>query len=593
MERGFLAGIFWGGVVGVGMLAVSSQTLERQQLSFPKPEAGQVEVPGGSEFDQARPESEPVLPGTEPAPAGEVITGVTPPEDAVETPPAFDTSSLDVPQPSLESPSGLGEVPAVVDDASVPEISETPRVGSESNLAAGPGTPTLEAPEAPVTSPGAETTSPDVAEAPASEGADIAGAEAGSAAPQPAPEVAALPRDAGEAAPAPSEAAPAVVSEDSAPVSPVSPDISEAPSLPGVRVPDAEAPPAEEDMADQPEPAQPEAPIVAEPAPAAPEEVVVDNPGPVPTPDVSDAPDSGGVVTVDGGDTQFFTPVDSLGDRAESVEVNRLPTVGDDSGGLPVVRRLPGTPVTEETEGEDVAALIVREETEEEAPEPGGPAIRAHAMDYDGADVGAVVSVVLLHDGASAMPASTIDRLPPTVAFAVEASAPNAAEIASAYRRAGREVVMIPSLPPNAAPQDVEVALSDNLSRIPEAVAIMDLSGDSFQSDRSAVSQVVAVIGDTGHGLITFPRGLNTAHQQAERAGLPAGLIFRVLDEDGETDDQIRRTLDRAAFRARQSDAVILVGHTRDGTIDTLAAWANDMDETISLAPVSVALTAE
>mgnify|MGYP001803593660 CR=1 FL=1 len=65
MGRGFLSGIFWGGIVGLVALFVSSQTLERQVLSFPQPAAAEVEVPGGSEFNQARPESDPVLPRTD------------------------------------------------------------------------------------------------------------------------------------------------------------------------------------------------------------------------------------------------------------------------------------------------------------------------------------------------------------------------------------------------------------------------------------------------------------------------------------------------------------------------------------------------
>jgi polysaccharide deacetylase 2 family uncharacterized protein YibQ len=219
-----------------------------------------------------------------------------------------------------------------------------------------------------------------------------------------------------------------------------------------------------------------------------------------------------------------------------------------------------------------------------------GPALSAFAMDYDAPEGTALVSVVLLHDGPEPLSDSDLRRLPPSVGFAVDAGAPNAAGVASEYRRAGREVVMIPSLPMGASPQDVEVALSVNLERIPQAVAVMDVSGSSFQSDREAVAQVVAVIGDTGHGLITFPRGLNTAHQQAERAGLPTGLIFRLLDDDNETDEQIRRTLDRAAFRARQSDAVILVGHVRPGTIVAVADWAADVGGDVTLAPVSAAL---
>ena len=51
-------------------------------------------------------------------------------------------------------------------------------------------------------------------------------------------------------------------------------------------------------------------------------------------------------------------------------------------------------------------------------------------------------------------------------------------------------------------------------------------------------------------------------------------------------------TLDRAAFRARQSDAVILVGRASPGTMAAITAWAADAvaGGDVALAPVSKAL---
>ena len=187
-----------------------------------------------------------------------------------------------------------------------------------------------------------------------------------------------------------------------------------------------------------------------------------------------------------------------------------------------------------------------------------------------------------------------MDVLPDTVAFAIDAGMPRAAIIASEYRALGREVVMIPSLPIAATPQDVEQALRVNFETVPEAVAVMDNSGDSFQSDRAAVAQVVDVVAVSGHGLITFPRGLNTAHQRAERAGVPTGLIFRDIDGGGESNEQIRRAMDRAAFRARQDEAVILVGRTSELTIEALQEWLlGNRAASVTLVPISAALQAD
>jgi uncharacterized protein len=104
------------------------------------------------------------------------------------------------------------------------------------------------------------------------------------------------------------------------------------------------------------------------------------------------------------------------------------------------------------------------------------------------------------------------------VSFAVDAGLVEAGTIADAYRAAGREILIVPTLPPGAAATDVEVALQVNLDVIPEAVALMDLPEGGFQAEREAVAQVVSAASATGHGLVTFPRGLNMAQQMAERA---------------------------------------------------------------------------
>ncbi len=153
-------------------------------------------------------------------------------------------------------------------------------------------------------------------------------------------------------------------------------------------------------------------------------------------------------------------------------------------------------------------------------------------------------------------------------------------------------MVLIPSLPVGATPQDVEQALRVNFETVPEAVALMDVADASFQTDRSAVQQVVDVVAASGHGLITYPRGLNAAHQQAQRMGVPTGLIFRDLDGVEETQEQMRRTMDRAAFRARQNPGVILMGTTSDATLAAVVEWAlGNRAESIVIAPVSAALS--
>ena len=183
LGRGFLAGIFWGGLVGLGLFLVSSQVVERQQLSLPKPEASPVEVPAGTEFDQARPETEPLVPNVETRPSSEAVSGVTPPADLVEAPPAFDTSSLEVPTPTVDAPGALGEVPEVVDGVEV-EVT-----GPGQSASADPVQGELAVPETPVDAPETETEAP--------EAAPLSEAE------EEAPDVAAVAPDAGQTGAAP------------------------------------------------------------------------------------------------------------------------------------------------------------------------------------------------------------------------------------------------------------------------------------------------------------------------------------------------------------------------------------------------------
>jgi polysaccharide deacetylase 2 family uncharacterized protein YibQ len=603
--RGFLSGIFWGGIVGLVALFVSSQTLERQVLSFPQPDAAEVEVPGGSEFNQARPEADPVMPGTDARPESDTAAGVAVPDETGTEPPALDTATLEVPVPATtqEAPEGLGDAPDAVSD-----ITEPP-AQADSSVAA-PSGDALVTPEEPGQAP--EAAVADVA-APTVDQSDDAAPEVtareDTAPGDDASEIAALP--ATETAPADTTAAtvPPVTGQTDAPVEPTVPDVPEQAPLPwetgagDTAIDEAPEAPKLPWMTDEPSlppvgSAAPDAPEVAgEPAPstddavsAAIEEALADANGSgtdEPTaPDEPDRPDP---------ESSVLQPVETFTEREEPVG----PDV-EGSDDLPVVRRFGDNTFVEDEEDapalatEDDAATDAGEAELAEAPdasEEPSAALQAFATDFEAPEGLPLMSIILVHQGDLTLQEDVLQVLPPYVGFAVDASLPNAAEIARAYRASGREVVMIPALPAGAAPQDIEQALAANFDLVPEAVAVMDVSGSSFQSDRAAVEQVVDVVSASGHGLITFPRGLNTAHQAAQRAGVPTGLIFRNIDGGSETQEQIRRTLDRAAFRARQDEAVILVGTTGATTLSALTEWLlGNRATTVAIAPVSAAL---
>ncbi|MGI9393770.1 MAG: divergent polysaccharide deacetylase family protein [Boseongicola sp.] len=545
MGRGFLAGIFWGGIVGLGLLFLSSQIMDRRELSFPRPEAAAVEVPAGTEFDQARPETEPVAPEAETRPESDTVAGVNPPEDAVETPPAFDTSSLEVPQPSIDGPQGLGDTPEVAEDVQIDVTG--PGDNDQGVTTVEPALPT---PEAPARAPATTTEAPTAVETESEGDTEVAMVS-------PTPEA---------------------TTEIATPKAPDATDSIE--SL----VPK----PVETETAKAPE------------APAA--------PATVEAPDAEETLNE--IIRPEGSDSEFIQPVEEITDRAPEVETDRLPRIGDaptteeaalpppdtaqeetepeantEQASLPVIRALPGASNEED-------ALVLPSEDD---PLPASaPALLKWRTAFENAGDLPLMSIVLVHEGGKALSAAELAGVPEVIAFGISAGQQDAGRIAADYRDAGREVVLIPSLPEGATPQDVEVALRVNFETVPEAVAVMDSSGESFQSDRAAVAQIVDVVATTGHGLITYPRGLNTAHQRAERSGVPAGLIFRDIDGDAQSNEQIRRAMDRAAFRARQDEAVILVGRTKPETLAALTEWAlGNRAASVTIAPISTALLGE
>jgi polysaccharide deacetylase 2 family uncharacterized protein YibQ len=153
---------------------------------------------------------------------------------------------------------------------------------------------------------------------------------------------------------------------------------------------------------------------------------------------------------------------------------------------------------------------------------------------------------------------------------------------------------MLTNLPSGASAADIEVDFGAYTRAIPEAIGVLDLGGNGFLRGPSTATQIAGIMSEHGFGLVTPSKGLNSAQKAASREGVPAALLFRELDEDGENPSVIRRYLDRAAFRAAQEGSVIMLGHTRPDTIEALVLWAlEDRAASVALAPVSVVLTAQ
>ncbi len=223
------------------------------------------------------------------------------------------------------------------------------------------------------------------------------------------------------------------------------------------------------------------------------------------------------------------------------------------------------------------------------------PPIDRFARAFDNAAGKPLFAVVLIDTGDPLIDRTALAAIPFPVTFALDPSAPSAALAASIYRAAGQEVVMLATgLPAGATAADVEVSFGAHEAALPEAVAVMDLEAGGFQGDRPLSTLVVPVLAGQGRGLLSWDRGLNAASQVARREGLRSGVIFRRLDGEGEPVAQMRRYLDRAAFKAAQDGRVIVAGETRANTVAAILEWAVEgRASTVALAPLTATLRAE
>jgi len=262
--------------------------------------------------------------------------------------------------------------------------------------------------------------------------------------------------------------------------------------------------------------------------------------------------------------------VPKITNLAPNVKTNRLPTIGG----------------TAEADAVEVG--------QEVTPEADKGALSTHAMAFENPDAKPMLSVVLIDDPQHPVSDDVLSHLPFALSFAVDAVRDDAHAVAGRYRAAGFEVLMLTNLPFGANATDVEVAFGAYTRAIPEAVGVLDLGANGFLRGPSTATQIAGIMSDKGYGLITPSKGLNSAQKAAMREGVPAALLYRELDEDGEKPSVIRRYMDRAAFRAAQEGSVIMLGHTRPDTIEALVTWAlEDRAASVAIAPVSAVLLAQ
>lgn len=222
---------------------------------------------------------------------------------------------------------------------------------------------------------------------------------------------------------------------------------------------------------------------------------------------------------------------------------------------------------------------------------PEAAPVRAFARPFANPEAKPVFVVLLVDTGGADLDRARLAALPFPVTFVIDPARDDAAAAESIYRAAGQEVViLVQGLGPDSKDADLQRILGAGQARLPQAVAVADLSqaDQGFQDSRPLAARVVPVIGAQGRGLVTLDRGRNPADQVARREGVPRARIFRQLDGEGEGGELIRRYLDRAAFRAAREGQVAVVGETRSETVQALLEWVIEgRDAQVAMAPLT------
>lgn len=243
--------------------------------------------------------------------------------------------------------------------------------------------------------------------------------------------------------------------------------------------------------------------------------------------------------------------------------------------------------------GTPVVPLTERAETPDpfaNAAKPDQRPLDRFAADFDNPDGLPLLAIVLIDDAEAADIAALAD-FPYPVGFAIDPAAPDAASKMARHRATGSEVLALVDLPRAATARDAEVVLAAGFDVLSEAVAVIEGPGTGLQGNRALSGQVADFAGATGRGLVTQSAGLNAAHKQAVRDGVPAALVWRDLDADGTSPDRMRRGLDQAAFRAVQEGSIVVTARLRPDTVDALLLWAaQTRPGRVAVAPVSAVL---
>ncbi|MFC7703507.1 hypothetical protein ACFQXB_04785 [Plastorhodobacter daqingensis] len=226
----------------------------------------------------------------------------------------------------------------------------------------------------------------------------------------------------------------------------------------------------------------------------------------------------------------------------------------------PAADPAPGAP-----DAEAMAAAAPLPEDAATPPSPDAPALsplERHAAPFEGAAGRPLFAIVLLDSRARSEDRVALTALGLPLTVAVDPGQADLPARISAYRASGIEVMVL-------GPGDAELLDASG------AIGLLDLP-------RQSGAQSLRLNRD--------PAGFGTVSADPEAEGAPVELRLLVPDASGA--EGLRRSLDRAAFRAAQDGAMVVLGEATAPTLAALADWVRSggRAESVALAPVSAVL---
>ena len=223
-------------------------------------------------------------------------------------------------------------------------------------------------------------------------------------------------------------------------------------------------------------------------------------------------------------------------------------------------------------------------------------AIELNAAKFEGSER-PLMSVILLDIGSKGLAVEKLKALNAPVTIAILTDDPNASARALEYSAAGFEVIVMVSEHRNDAlniaqnPDQVEDALDVMFNNIPNAIGLLDSAQGNIQKKGRIAGAIVDNFVDTGHGLVTYAKGLNSIDREARAAGVRTAKVARTLDANSENKSLITRYLDRVSLDAGRDGSAIVLGTTAKDTVAALAGWVlSSKGQSVALAPVSAIL---